>query len=455
MRRLNTLLLLVVSSSIAACSDDSGGAAATDTGTHDTAADTGTLDTSPDTGTLDTAPDAETIDSSADSSADSSSDTMLVDATEDSTAETSTDGAAETSSDAADSAADTNADADAADAAAETGGDAATTKTRVVWALQIGDGSAVVDKASAAILLAPVTVDYAAATLTGTIGTRLAAPATISLAISSSVGGLANSGDGKLVSFAAYRAAPGTPTISDSAPATTKRVGVTASATGAFVVTDLGVAANGSGKSIRSAYTNDGTKFWVAAEDMGVTYNDAGAVTSLAVANVRWLGAAGGQLFVSSGSGSGTLTGIGPGLTQVGTAFPTAATTFTKVNGPVTGASPYGFVTLDTDATAGFDTLLLCDTGSATKGLQKWRLEAGVWTLKATHLAGTTGGCQGVQAWLDGTDVIAIVSTGETPTNLVAVRDPLTSTTAIAAGVAIGAAPTNAVFKGIALAPTP
>ncbi|MBL8718262.1 MAG: hypothetical protein JNL79_19940, partial [Myxococcales bacterium] len=206
-------------------------------------------------------------------------------------------------------------------------------------------------------------------------------------------------------------------------------------------------------KSLRGAYTTDGGQFWVAAEEKGVTYNVGTTVTSLAVANVRWLGAFGGQLYVTSGSGSAALSGIAPGLVQVGTGFPTTTPTtpFTKVNGPVTGASPYGVAAFDTDATAGIDTLLLCDSA---KGLEKWRLERTTGTLKATHLASATG-CVGLAAWVDGADLVAVVTTGETPPRIVALRDPIASTTAIATGSTVATAATNTVFKGVALAPSP
>ncbi len=447
MRKSTSLLLLVSSVAFVGCSEEAGttieDTGSPDTGTTDTGkVDTGVAtDTGSDTGTTE---DSTTTDSTAtDSTATDSTatDSTATDSTADSTATDST---------ATDSAT-TESGSDASDT-----GDSTTTKTKTVWALRVGDGTAVTTGTSAALFLAPFTIDYTAAP-SGTAGTVVAAPATgtdaVSLPISFSIGSLTSSGNGKLVSFAAYRAAPGVAAIIDTAASATKRVAVTVSAAGTFVVSDLGAAANDTGKSLRSAYTTDGGQFWVAAEDKGVTYNVGTTVTSLAVANVRWLGAFGGQLYVTSGSGASALTGIAPGLVQVGTGFPTTTPTtpFTKVNGPVTGASPYGVAAFDTDATAGIDTLLLCDSG---KGLEKWRLEGTTWTLKATHLAATTG-CVGVAAWVDGADLVVVVTTGETPPRVVALRDPIASTTAIATGSTVATAAANSVFKGIALAPSP
>lgn len=427
-------VLLLSSLAMAGCSEEEGSTldAGSDTGTGDTGkvdtgtGDTGTGDTSTgDTGTGDTGAADTTTDAPTDSTADS---------TADSSADSATDSTTET-------------------------GEGGTTKTKTVWALQIGDGTVVADKASGPIQLVPFTIDYTGAPTGAAAGTSLKGAITgsdaISLPISSSIGALALSGNGKLASFAAYRAVPGTAAIADTAASATKRVAVTVNASGTFTVADLGAAANDAGGSIRSAYTTDGAQFWVGAEDKGVTYNVGTTATNLATANMRWVGAFGGQLYVTAGSGSGALSGIGPGLVQVGTGLPTAAATLAKVNGPVTGNSPYGFAGFDTDATAGVDTLLLCDTGSSSKGLQKWRLEGTTWALKATHLSGVTGGCQGLVAWVDGTDLVVAVTTGETPPKLVVLRDPIASVTALTAGTTVATAPTNAVFKGLAAAPAP
>lgn len=407
-------VLVAASFVVAGCSEE-GSTTVADTGGGDTGgADTGKADTGAlDTGALDTGSEDSTADASDSTPTDSTTDA----------------------------------------------GEGGATKTKTVWALQIGDGTAVADKASGPILLAPFTIDYTGAPTGASAGASLKAGTTgadaISLPISASIGGLALSGNGKLASFAAYRAAPGTAAIADTAASATKRVAVTVNAGGSFTLADLGAAANDAGGSLRGAYTTDGAQFWVGAEDKGVTYDVGTTVTNLATANLRWVGAVGGQLYVTTGSGTGVLSGIGPGLVQVGTGLPTAAATLTKVNGPATGNSPYGFAAFDTDATAGIDTLLLCDTGSSSKGVQKWRLEGATWVLKATHLSGVTGGCQGLAAWVDGADVVVVATTGEAPPKLVVLRDPLASTTAIAAGTPVGTAPTNAVFKGVAIAPAP
>ena len=68
-----------------------------------------------------------------------------------------------------------------------------------------------------------------------------------------------------------------------------------------------------------------------------------------APANVRWLGIFGGQLYGSSGSSGFT------NVFTIGTGLPvTVNQTATPLPGlPTSGASPYGFVLFDLDATRG------------------------------------------------------------------------------------------------------
>jgi len=349
---------------------------------------------------------------------------------------------------------DTAADTAVVDSgASDTSGDAGAGK-KTVWVARIGDGTAIAADAAGALFLDPIEISYSGTTATGTVGTAVAIPATgagaITLPISNSVGSLSRSTDGKLVSFMAYKAAPGTAALANAAPATVKRVAVSVNATGTVSSMELGAEAAGSGASLRGAVTVDGSAFWTSSGE-GIAYTaTAGTTTKIATGNTRWPFAFGGQLYVTSGSGT-----PGRGVLSVGTGMPTATATLTVLPGTSSGssASPYGVLALDTDSTAGVDTLYVCDD-QATGGVQKFKLESATWVLKTTHTGGFAG-CRGVTGWVDGTNVYLVAVTIETSPRAVLMVDTVAGTTALTTSTELAKAATNAQYRGVAIAPAP
>jgi hypothetical protein len=237
-------------------------------------------------------------------------------------------------------------------------------------------------------------------------------------------------------------------------------VAVNASAT--ITSLELGANANSNGNSLRGAVTTDGTAFWTASEGstQGIAYTaTAGTSTIIAGANIRWPFIAGGQLYVTSGAGM-----PGRGIHAVGTGLPTAAAGFTLVPGTNTSGmgnpSPYGALALDTDATAGIDTVYVCDDRITASGggIQRWKLEGATWALKATFASPT--GCRGVTGWVDGANVYLVVTTVEVttgtaaPSRVLAMVDTVAGL-ATATPVTLGEAAANDTFRGVALAPVP
>ena len=138
-----------------------------------------------------------------------------------------------------------------------------------------------------------------------------------------------------------------------------------------------------SGYNARSAVSLDGAGISISGSS-DVWYGLFGAATQAgttvlaAPSNVRWLAIFGGQLSGSSGSSGFTdVFTIGAGLPV------TVNQTATPLPGlPTTGASPYGFVFFDLDATvAGNDTLYLADDMA---GLQKWTFDGSSWSQVGT-----------------------------------------------------------------------
>jgi hypothetical protein len=453
------------------CSDEVETPADVDTGVADSeadslAADTAEIDsTMPEDSATDETSDSDT--SSTDSSvADSSStDSKVADSSSsDSSAadSSSTDSTVTDSSiadsGAADSVASDSAPVDGALDSALDAGDGGATKTATVWVMRLGDGTAVATDASAPLFIDPVTITYSATTGSGVVGTPIAIPSTgasaLSLAVSNSIGSLSRSPDGKRVSFAAYRAPAGTAAIVASTPTSIKRAAAAITSTGTISTLDLGPEANGAGFSLRGAITTNGTAFWTSSEDKGIGYTaTAGTTTTIASANLRWPMIAGGQLYVTTGSASGT---PGRGLLSVGTGLPTTAASLALVPGTnaslsSANVSPYGAIAFDTDATAGIDKMYVCDDRDPTDGgMQRWRLgSGGTWFLEATDSG--YGGCRGLTAWIDGASTYIVFATKTNPSYLVMVVENGTASTINL----MATAPANTTYRGVALAPVP
>lgn len=274
---------------------------------------------------------------------------------------------------------------------------------------------------------------------------------------STSEGSLALSADGHYVVIAGYAATPGTTGVTSSATdAGVMRVVARVDKSGNVDTTTLVDAF--SKKSPRGATSNDGTTFWMTGAGNtgeGTQYaalGSTGANTNIesSPSNTRVVQIFGGQLYISSGSSPNI------GVLAVGTGLPTttgqSAVLLSGFAGDA-GGSPYGFSMLDLDGSVtGLDTLYVADDTTTTGGIQKWVFNGTVWTQIATFNDGTTKGFRSVTAFASGSNVIVLGTTGDaTPNKVIEYVDDGVNTTPT--GTVLASAPTNTIFRGIALPP--
>ncbi|MEI7658050.1 MAG: hypothetical protein WCK33_08300 [Phycisphaerae bacterium] len=228
----------------------------------------------------------------------------------------------------------------------------------------------------------------------GTLVQSIAMPTTVSgsnkqliaSGTASSEGFLSVSTDGRYITLTGYAAnLGGTSSLSTSTGART--VGIFEVATGTIdtstALTDFAPSNNP-----RSAVTTNGTDLWVAGGSGGVRYATKGATTSTQLAtsltNIRQVNLFGGQLYVSSGSGTNTFRGI----STVGSGIPTASgQTITRLAGlsDTANASSYAFFLADlSDSVPGVDTMYVADDSSTVGGIQKFSLVGSSWVANGT-----------------------------------------------------------------------
>ena len=220
--------------------------------------------------------------------------------------------------------------------------------------LRVGDGQTALSAASAAVFVEERRTD---GTLVSTVALPIAAsgamqPFTMA-GSATSEGGVALSASGHYLTAAGYATPPGTASVASTTAATVFRSAARIDAVG-NVDTSTSFSTAESGFNARSAVSVDGAGIWIPGAS-GVWYGLFGAATQsgttvvAAPSNVRWLAIFGGQLYGSSGSSGFTdVFTIGAGLPV------TVNQTATPLPGlPTTGASPYGFVLFDLDASGG------------------------------------------------------------------------------------------------------
>jgi hypothetical protein len=275
---------------------------------------------------------------------------------------------------------------------------------------------------------------------------------------STSEGSLTRSVDGHYVVVGGYGVAPGNWADASVASKTSFDAGVPrviarVDSTGAVDTTTQLNAFNAT--NIRGVASNDGTAFWAtgAANDgtQYVALGSTGTTTNLqsTLLNERVVQIFGGQVYVSSSSGAFH------GVSTVGTGMPTTTgQTVTLLPGMLVDAgSPYGFSMLDLDGSvSGLDTLYIADDTGATAGVQKWVFNGTTWTRIATFTDKSTTGFRGLTAYFDGTNVILLATTGDSASVVKYTDDGVNLTPT---GTIIATAPTNTVFRGIALSPAP
>lgn len=249
--------------------------------------------------------------------------------------------------------------------------------------------------------------------------------------------------------------------------------------------------ASGGGPTPRAAITSNGTDFWWSAQTgnndtAGIRYMTLGGTTTgVALAqggggspitptgpnqvplNCRSIGIFGGQLYgsasVSTGGGGGAPSYSFRGVYNVGTGLPTTAN---QVGSIIVGGgtsnsgiidSPWDFFIADPN------TIYVADDDSTapfTRGLQKWLFSSGSWSKVWTAMpSGTaTTGLRGLTGVVTGSSVqlfgITAVSSAVGANDLVALSDSLSGMIA-PAFTTLATAPTNYVFRGVALSPVP
>ena len=319
---------------------------------------------------------------------------------------------------------------------------------------RVGTGSAALTNAATATFLDEYTTagvpQQTIALPTAVVGAnkRVTASGT-----ATSEGLISRSADGCSVVFTGYDAAPGTATVVSTTSTAVNRVVGKVDGTGS-VDTSTALTNVYSTNNIRSATTDAGARFWAggvgSATDGGINFAaSVGATTATQLnntaINLRQSHIFNGQLYTSSGSGATRIAAVGSGLPT------TAGQTITNLPGSAITSltSPYGFLLLDRDGSAGLDTLYVADDGADV--VHKLELSAGSWVARGTFALtgldprGLTGRIvgNGVELYVTEatTTLSKIVDSAPFGSNIVGVRTILATASA------------NTAFRGVAFAP--
>jgi hypothetical protein len=218
-----------------------------------------------------------------------------------------------------------------------------------------------------------------------------------------SEGELTVSPDGNYYGFTGYQATASGGVAASTSAADNRMVGLlNLSGT----VTKQGYTNFASGNNPRAAITTDGTNVWlvgatgIAAGTMGNS-----SVTSLSTQNTRNAAISGGQLYISSSSGTYK------GVDAVGTGLPTTGSpALSLLAGADTGTSSsvYSFLFANLGSAGnGFNTLYVAD--DSANQIQKYSLVAGAWQLSG---AVTAAGVRGLSGEVVGNNFQLFGSTG-------------------------------------------
>ncbi len=312
-----------------------------------------------------------------------------------------------------------------------------------------GDGSAALTNAGTAAFLDEYTI-------AGTLVQSIALPTTASgsnkrlicSGTASSEGMIQRSSDGNYLTFVGYDAALATANITSSTAATVNRivgrVGSSGVVDASTALTDFSDASNP-----RGIVSTNGTDMWGVGGAGGVRYFTFGSTTSTQISttstNIRSIDIFGGQLYISTGSGSLRVASVGTGLPT------TAGQTITQLPSFPTTGSPYQFWLADLSASvAGPDVLYVADDASGT-GIQKYSLVAGAWVSNGS-VAVTGNGARGITGSVAASVATLYISS---PTNIFSLVDATGyNATIVAAPISIVTAPTNTAFRGIDFTPS-
>ncbi len=311
---------------------------------------------------------------------------------------------------------------------------------------RIGDGSAALTNAATAVFLD----EYTPA---GAVVQSIALPTTVvglnkrltGSGTATSEGLITRSVDGQYLVAIGYDAALTTTPITSSTSAAINRVIARVAANGS-VDTTTALTDASTGSNPRGAVTIDGSAFWTTGGAGGIRYSTYGGTTSTQLSttltNIRGTGIAGGQLFVSSGSGTNRLAAVGTGIPT------TAGQVITALPGVSATASYYQFFFADLDAgVPGMDTVYVVDD-TGTANIAKYSLVAGSWTANGSM---TLSGARGLTATVSGSTVTlyaASQSLLRTVTDTSGYNATITGTL-----TTLATAAANTQFRGVALAP--
>lgn len=332
-----------------------------------------------------------------------------------------------------------------------------------VWLVRLGDGAAALSNASAATFIDEYDLT-AATTSTAFVRTVAALDSTSSTTsftnagTSTSEAFLQRSGDGRYLTFAGYRRDKGVASISGTSAAISPRVVGRIDAAGNLDVSTVLTGAF-SGSNVRSAYTLDGSAYWVAgtaatAATGGIQYIAHGGTTPVQVVNpptnIRVASVYQGALYFTSGSSPYV------GLNAVAGLAPTSATSTAALLPGFTSTSPYGFAFLGPAGGAPDTVYLSQDVSSQAALLERWKLSSGTWAKDASFtptLSGLTGGSRALAMTPNGTGqrIAAVAGNGSLVTfDIDAAGAVVASTIKLVASPA-----TNTIFRGVAYPPTP
>ena len=280
-----------------------------------------------------------------------------------------------------------------------------------------------------------------------------------------SEGLLTLSANGQFLAVPGYDAAPGVAAIASTSTTTTpgpvlREVDLLDSSGSVTSSTTTTSFSTGNIRSAVTTGTGANPQIWMTGSNVGVVTNVAGGsgagtvVSSSANTNLREVDIFGGQLFVSTASGSLRIATVGTGLPT--TAGSATVNTQTELPGITTtnSASPYGMFMANLgsgnnfDGT-GMDTLYIADN---TDGIQKWSFNGTTWSLTGTVLI-TLDADQGIVGIVhSSTNVVLYVTNNggklETVTDSSGPGGTLTGTPTV-----VTSAPANTNFRGVVVAP--
>jgi predicted extracellular nuclease len=321
-----------------------------------------------------------------------------------------------------------------------------------VMVLRVGSGAAALSSAATPAFLDRYT---SAGVLVSSIPLPIAsAGANRRVTLSGSAtaeGALALSSDGRFVTLAGYDADPGTATVASTTTATVSRVVARVDASGT-VDSSTAITDAFSGAGVRGAVTDDGSRFWTVGASGGVRLAPLGStgattqINSAAPTNLRVVGIANGQLYVSTGSGTTGLYTVGSGLPTTGGQTPSLVTAV---------PSPYAFVALDRDpAVPGVDSLYVADdSASPGGGILKYSFDGTTWTPRGSFRPAGSG-ARGLTGVLSPAGVTLYATTSAATNQLVKVEDTAANTATMSAtGTTLQTAATNTVLRGVTFAP--